>query len=63
MAVQRIYRGMPVEFEHAEFGWVHGVAVRPSPDGEEWLVRIRGDQRWVAPRDLYEVGKGRAAQS
>ncbi len=55
MAVGRIYKGMPVLFEHDEFGWVRGVAVRSSPNGEEWLVRIRGDERWVPPRELYEV--------
>ena len=56
MAVSRIYRGMPVEFDHDEFGWVRGVATRSSPNGEEWLVRIPNDERWVLPRDLYEVG-------
>lgn len=59
MAVQRIYKGMPVEFEHDEFGWVRGVAVRPSPNGEEWLVKIKGDERWVVPAELYEVGAPR----
>ena len=57
MAVQRIYKGMPVVFDHDEFGWTQGVAVRPSPNGEEWLVKIAGDKRWVRPMDLYEVGK------
>ncbi len=55
MAVARIYKGMPVRFEHDEFGWVQGVAVRPSPNGEEWLVKIRGDQRWVRPQDLFDL--------
>jgi hypothetical protein len=59
MAVQRIYKGMPVEFEHDEFGWVRGVAVRASPNGEEWLVKIKGDERWVVPTELYEVGAPR----
>jgi hypothetical protein len=57
MAVTRIYRGMPVVFNHDEFGWVQGVAQRPSPNGEEWLVKIKGDERWVVPAELYEVGK------
>lgn len=57
MAVRRIYRGMPVEFDHDELGWMRGVALRPSPNGEEWLVRIRGDERWIRPQDLYEVGQ------
>jgi len=57
VAVSRIYKGMPVVFNHDEFGWVQGVAARPSPNGEEWLVRVRGDERWIAPAELYEVGK------
>jgi len=56
MAVARIYRGMPVEFDHDEFGWMRGVAVRPSPNGEEWLVKIPNDARWIRPVDLYELG-------
>jgi len=56
MAVTRIDRGMPVEFDHDEFGGVRGVAVRPSPNGEEWLVKIPNDDRWVRPVDLYELG-------
>ena len=57
MAIARIYKGMPVVFNHDEFGWIQGTAMRPSPNGEEWLVRVRGDERWIAPRELYEVGK------
>ena len=57
MAVTRIYKGMPVVFDHDEFGWVQGVAMRPSPNGEEWLVRVRGDERWIYPSELYEVGQ------
>jgi hypothetical protein len=57
VAVTRIYRGMPVMFNHDEFGWMRGVALRPSPNGEEWLVQIKGDRRWISPAELYEVGK------
>ena len=57
MAVTRIYKGMRVVFNHDEFGWVQGVAVRPSSTGEEWLVKVTGDERWVPPAELYEVGK------
>ncbi len=56
MAVRRIYRSMAVLFHHDEFGWMRGVAERPSPNGEEWLVKIRGERRWIRPQDLYEVG-------
>ena len=47
MAVTRIYKGMPVVFNHDEFGWVRGVAVRPSPNGEEWLVKNRFGRFWI----------------
>ena len=55
MTVQRIYKGMPVLFHHDEYGWTQGVAERPSPNGEEWLVKIRGDKRWIRPVDLFAV--------
>ncbi len=61
MAIDRIYKGMPVLFHHDELGWMQGVAVRPSPNGEEWLVKTRLEGRWIRPQDLFEVGRAPAA--
>jgi hypothetical protein len=48
----RLRKGLRVGFEHDEVGWIEGVALRQSPNGEEWLVRTRLDDRWVSVADL-----------
>lgn len=45
-----IRKGLRVGFEHDEVGWIEGVTVKRSPDGEEWLVRTPLGDRWVDQR-------------
>jgi hypothetical protein len=48
MAVLRLRKGTRVGFDHDEVGWIEGTAIRPSANGEEWLIRTKLDDRWVA---------------
>ncbi len=45
-------KGARVGFEHDELDWMEGTIVRPSFNGEEWLVRTPLGGRWVRLADL-----------
>jgi hypothetical protein len=48
VAVLRLRKGTKVAFDHDEVGWIEGTAIRASANGEEWLIRTKLDDRWVA---------------
>lgn len=50
-------KGMPVAFLHDELGWMEGTLIRRSPNGEEWLVRTKFEDRWVPIAELYPAGR------
>jgi hypothetical protein len=45
-------KGARVLYRSAENGWREGKLVRGSPNGEEWLVKDRSGQFWVAVTQL-----------
>ena len=51
--------GAPVEYFAAEAGdWREGTLVRPSANGEEWLVKNRFGRFWLSVRRLRPVSDG-----
>ncbi|HEV8230535.1 MAG TPA: hypothetical protein VGQ86_11285 [Candidatus Limnocylindria bacterium] len=52
MAILDLRKGARVRYRPADGEWRSGELVRGSPNGEEWLVKDRLGQVWVAVTQL-----------